>query len=388
MPPASVPSVSGNRRAPVTAFRHPGGRRSKPDGAATPAKPVPKVDPKELLKSLARRWEETRATTTGADRQSKLQALSAEAVTGLGATDELVGFLNFLSTSGAAAEREWVLGPGLRELFSGSQAPSAREQMLTVTDNALRETFCRRAGEAFGALGFKEYLDSLAATPHAGCQSPLLAGRCMALAQTSLEGAVYAFRELKTGAINHSCLGEALAVAFATTDYAGVKAALNSLPEDLKREAVSGLCAKQGKNVGPYLAALDEVIHTADWPKNEKGCCVKLHNLVLYTPEIDLLLGWAVLLPERKDTEDLFRVAIRPFVTRQPDKAKPWILALPAGWKHQNALASFAQAALMARNDIPGAQWARGQITDSGFAATADGWILEFEQKSGKPFPR
>lgn len=359
-----------------------------PDGAAGAVKPVPKVDAETLLKDLARRWEEVRTTTVGADRESRQQALCAEAVAGLGAGEELVRFLNFLSTSGAAAQREWVLGPGLRELFAGSQAPTAREQMLTVTDDALRNTFCLRAGEAYGALGFKEYLDSLAATPHAACQSPLLAGRCVALAQTSLEAAVYAFRELKSGAITHACLGEALAVAFATTDYAGVKAALNALPEDLKREAVNGLCGKQGKNVGPYLAALDEILHTADWPKNEKGCCVKLHNLVLYSPEIEVLLAWAVLLPERTDTEDLFRVATRPFVTRYPDKAKPWILALPAGWKRQNALAGFTQAALMARSDIPGAQWARGLITDPGFAASADGWILQFEQKTGKPFPR
>jgi hypothetical protein len=355
--------------------------------SVTPAEPpslrdaVSEQTKRQVLEDLLSRWQKT--TNNPATRQ----ALCEEAVGKLGVGDEMVEFINFLSAGGATAQREWLLGPGLRPVFAGPAAKGAREWMLTVSDTAIRNAMCHRAGEGFGALGFKEYLDSLAKS-HPDCQSPLLAGRCMALSKSSLEGAIYAFRELKTSNINHYCLGEALAVAFEKTDYAGAKAALNALPDDLKYDAVTGLRGKQGKNVGPYLAAIDEVLHTSEWPANEKNLCVKLHNLTLYTPEIDTLLAWAALLPERKDTEDLFRVATRAFVTRKPEEARKWILAFPAGWKRQNALAGYLQAALGARGDVAGAQWARSQITDPGFAASADGWILDYEKRTGKSYPR
>jgi hypothetical protein len=359
----------------------PGAKSGRETPAPPPSGPVTEPTKRQILEDIVSRWEKT--PNIPANRQ----ALCEEAVGRLGAGEELVEFINFLSASGAATQREWLLGPGLRPLFAGPDAKAARDWMLTVGDTSIRNSMCHRAGEGFGALGFKEYLDSLA-TSHPDCQSPLLAGRCMAIAKAGLEGAIYAFRELKTRNINHYCLGEALAVALANTDYAGAKAALNALPDDLKREAVTGLRGKQGKNVGPYLAAVDEVIHTSEWPQNEKNLCVKLHNLTLYTSEIDTLLAWASLLPERKDTEDLFRVATRPFVTRKPEDAKKWILSLPAGWKRQNALAGYLQAALAARSDVAGAQWARGLISDPGFAASADGWILDYEKRTGKPYPR
>jgi hypothetical protein len=149
-----------------------------------------------------------------------------------------------------------------------------------------------------------------------------------------------------------------------------------------------GLCGKQGRNVGPYLAALDEIIHTPDWPKNEKGLCAKLHNLTIGSNEYEALLAWAATLPARKDTEDLYRVAIRGFNTYQAAKARPWLQALPPGWKRQNALAGFMQAALLTHGNIPDAQWARSEITDPNFATQADGWILDYEKRRGKPYPR
>jgi hypothetical protein len=371
--------------------------KAKPGTATTPAEPsapsaapvVPLTQPQRqaALEALAPRWEDA-AMEAGADRQAKLQALCAEAVDQLGATDELAKFLQFLSTRGGAAQREWVLGPGLRELFAGPSAALAREQMLTVTDPATRVAICLRAGETCAALGFKKYLDSLAVAGHADCQSPVLAGRCITLARTDLAGAIYAFRNLKTSNINFVCLGQTLAEVFKDADYAGVKAALKSLPEDLRKDAVQGLCGHQGKSVGAYLAAIDELIQTAEWPKIANSSCIKLHNLTINSLAYDTLLPWADLLPERKDTEDLFRVAIRGCSIRQPAKAKLWIESLPQGWKHQNALAGYVQVSLGYRGDIPAARWALGQLTDPNFTTVADGFILEYEQRSKTPFSR
>jgi hypothetical protein len=355
--------------------------------SAAPVVPLTQPQRRAALEALARRWEDP-ALQTGSDRQAALQALCAEAVDQLGATDELAEFIRFLSTRGGAAQREWVLGPGLRQLFTGPAAAIAREQILTVSDPATRVAICLRAGETCEALGFKKYLDSLAVAGHADCQSPVLAGRCITLARTNLAGAIYAFRNLKTSNINFGCLGQTLAEVFKDADYAGVKAALKSLPEDLRKDAVQGLCGHQGKSVGAFLAAIDELIHTAEWPKIANSSCIKLHNLTINSLAYDTLLPWADLLPERKDTEDLFRVAIRGCSIRQPAKTKLWIESLPQGWKHQNALAGYVQVSLGYHGDIPAARWALGQLTDPNFTTVADGFILEYEKRSKTPFSR
>jgi hypothetical protein len=140
--------------------------------------------------------------------------------------------------------------------------------------------------------------------------------------------------------------------------------------------------------VGAYLAAIDELIQTAEWPKIANSSCIKLHNLTINSLAYDTLLPWADLLPERKDTEDLFRVAIRGCSIRQPAKVKLWIESLPPGWKQQNALAGYVQVSLGYRGDIPAARWALGQLTDPNFTTVADGLILEYEQRSKTPFSR
>jgi hypothetical protein len=339
------------------------------------------------LEDLARRWEDP-ALGTGSAREAKLQSLCAEAVTRLGATNELAQFIDFLKTSGATAQREWVLGPGLLQVFTGPSAAVAREEMLGVEDPAIRFAMCLRAGETSHALGFRKYLESLAVAGHADCQSPVLAGRCIALARIDLRGAIHAFRELKTPNINFVCLGQVLAEVFKDADYAGIKATLNSLPEDFRRDAVQGLCGHQGKSVGAFLAAIDELVGGADWPKIEKPICAKLHNLTIGSHAYDTLLAWAALLPEREDTEDLLRVAIRGCSIRQPAKAKLWIQALPQGWKQQDALAGYVQVSLMYRGDLTDARWALGQLTDPHFITVGDGFILEYEKQFKKPFPR
>lgn len=368
-----------------------------PATASTPAAPsatsaapvVPLTEPQRraALEAFIRRWEDP-AMGAGPAREAKLQSLCAEAVDQLGATDELAEFIQFLKTRGAVAQREWVLGPGLRRLFAGPAAATARDQMLTVNDPAIRFAICLRAGETCTALGFKKYLDSLAATGHADCQSPLLAGRCITLARTNLAGAIYAFRDLKPSNINYVCLGQALAEVFKDADYAGVKAALNSLPEDLRKDAVQGLCGYQGKSVGAYLAAIDELIHTAEWPKIAEAIGVKLHNLTMTVAGGEPLLAWAALLPEREDTEDIYRMALRAFQIYQPEPAKKWLAALPEGKRRQNALAGFVKAALHFRSHPADAKWALDQITDPYFASYTDGCILDYEARTGKPFPR
>jgi len=370
-------------------------RNHRQGGAGVGKKPVEVAevaaaarDPKEVLAELAAAWVAARESLSGEEREERYLALCEQAVDGLGVSPQMIGLLDFLTENGALEQREWVLGPGLIRLFSGPQAAQAREAMLVVQDEVLRKQMLLQAGRAFGGFGFKEYLDSLTGTEHAACQQMLLAGRCVAAGERDLEAAVAVFRELKISGMDHSSLGEALMVIFKDLDYPGANKVFRELSEDDRWEVFHGLRARQGPTVGPYLAYLDTVLPTDDWAKEEKGLCVRLHNLVVRSNEIDALLDWAVTLPERKDTEDAFRVALRAMLYREPDRAREWILARKSPWMRNNGLAAYVHAALGVRGDVPGAKWARDRIDDPAFGATADGWILEYEQRTGKPFPR
>lgn len=167
--------------------------RTPPPAAAAPGKPGarqpdahpsrgPDADPEQALKDLADRWQASAASLPATSRQVKLDALCAEALSRLSASPALVEFCQFLAASGGRAQREWLTGPGLQGLFSGPQAAVAREQMLAVTDLEFRQIMAQHAGAGFGALGFKEFLDSLAPTPNVDLQTPLLAGLCITLA--------------------------------------------------------------------------------------------------------------------------------------------------------------------------------------------------------------
>jgi hypothetical protein len=352
------------------------------------AEAVVAQDPKEVFAELAAAWVAARESLAGEEREARYLALCEEAVDALGVSPQMIGFLDFLTENGAPEQREWVLGPGMIRLFSGPRAAEAREAMVVVKDEALRKRMLLQAGRAFGGFGFKEVLDTLTGTEHAACQAMLLAGRCVAVGERDLEAAVAVFRELKVSGMDHSILGEALMVIFKDLDYAGAKKVFRELSDEARHDVYHGLRARQGPTVGPYLAYLDTVIPTGDWAKEEKGLCARLHNLVVRSNEIDVLLDWAVTLPERKDTEDAFRVAMRAMLYREPDRAREWILARNSPWMRNNGLAAYVHAALGVRGDVPGAKWARDRIDDPEFGAAADGWILEYEQRTGKPFPR
>lgn len=177
-------------------------------------------------------------------------------------------------------------------------------------------------------------------------------------------------------------ISEAMTVLLEKSDYAGAHATYASLPADLKPQIVKAALRAPGSNAGAFLAAVDEVINTPEWTGLQKPLAVKLHEMNPGSDQYPMMLEWATKLPERDDTMDLYRVAVRKFVTYQPDKAREWIGAMPGGWKQQNSLASYAQSALFARGDVEGAEWARQQISDPRFRAEADGFFKAYAARN------
>ncbi len=184
------------------------------------------------------------------------------------------------------------------------------------------------------------------------------------------------------GAAGDVMISQAMTAMLAKTDYAGARATYASLPADLKPQIVQAALRAPGSNVQAYFAALDEVINTPQWESLQQPLAVKLHGMSPAPDQYPAMLDWAAHMPERDDTMDLYRVAVRKFVTYQPDQARDWISEMPGGWKQQNSLAAFVQAALFGRGDVRGADWALPQITDPKFRTEADGWFETYAQKN------
>ncbi len=184
------------------------------------------------------------------------------------------------------------------------------------------------------------------------------------------------------GPIRAAMIGGAMATMLDRTDIEGAKATFASLPADLRQAAIEATLAKPGKNVSGYLAAIDEVIQTPGWRDLNGPLAVRLHELAPGPEQNPTLLEWAARMPEREDTMDLYRVAVRRFVTDYPQDAREWIGGMETGWKQQNSLASYVQSALAARNDVAGAQWAFQQITDPVFRAEAEGFFRAHQARS------
>ncbi len=184
------------------------------------------------------------------------------------------------------------------------------------------------------------------------------------------------------GAAGDVMISEAMSVLLNRTDYAGARATYAGLPADLKPQIVQAALKKPGTNVSAYLAALDEVINTSEWATLQKPLAVKLHDMSTQPQQYPAMLEWASKLPERDDTMDIYRVAVRKFVTHQPDQARQWIAGLPNGWKQQNSLAAYVQSALFGRGDVDGAKWALQQISDPRFRAEGDGFLKHYEERA------
>jgi len=186
------------------------------------------------------------------------------------------------------------------------------------------------------------------------------------------------------GEAGAAMIGGAMATMMERTNVEGARATFAGLPDDMRKAAVEATLAKPGKNVSGYLAAMDEVINTPEWSSLQKPLAVRLHEARPGPDQNATLLAWAAHMPEREDTMDLYRVAVRGFVTGYPQDAREWIGKMEPGWKQQNSLAAFVQSALAGRRDETGAQWAFQQITDPVFRAEAEGFFRSYEARKEK----
>lgn len=151
---------------------------------------------------------------------------------------------------------------------------------------------------------------------------------------------------------------------------------LEAMPEATGKKAALGVL---GETYFPDTIAdiADYLMDQGDWETLSKQVPIRMHQAV---PSRDqgAFLAWAAEMPERQETEDLYRTSIRNHINGDPAKARDWIEAMPAGWKRDNALVEYVNSSLHTRKDSIAAEWAIERIEGEHFLGTAEemkkGW--------------
>jgi hypothetical protein len=115
----------------------------------------------EHLRKFASDFENSAGQNTTQDTLAKQKQLALAAIPKIGAGDELLAFLDYLTERGAGDLRKEVIEKHLGVIFTGPDADKAREWLLSLEDEKLRETLSRQAGEVFSGPGFKDYFEKM-----------------------------------------------------------------------------------------------------------------------------------------------------------------------------------------------------------------------------------
>ena len=94
------------------------------------------------------------------------------------------------------------------------------------------------------------------------------------------------------------------------------------------------------------------------------------------------LADWAVTLPVRQETLELFQRAVGVFLAGNLEASGRWLGALPDGVWRDQAHAEFSQAALRVHNNSGASRWALNRIGDKDFKNEAEDWRSQWEEKS------
>lgn len=182
-------------------------------------------------------------------------------------------------------------------------------------------------------------------------------------AKTPGEEGIYLAGLVRYASWKNTKLGELLGQLDTMPEATASKAALSILRETMNPAAIADITTL--------------MIAKEDWESLLKEVPIRMHRAVP-SQESETFLAWAAELPERTETEDLYRCTIRHHINGDPDKARDWIEAMPTGWKRDNALVEYVNSSLNTRKDPAAAEWATERIGSEHFLSTAEemrkGW--------------
>jgi hypothetical protein len=163
-------------------------------------------------------------------------------------------------------------------------------------------------------------------------------------------------------------------------------AELASVPAGAEDDVTKAIISQLDYSSPGLLPALDFALASDCWPEVAPKAESYISNFARNTKtESRKLAEWAVTLPERPDTVEIYHKAIGRYIADDLPRAREWFESMPEdSWHRDNGLAEFSQQALWGKNDPVASQWALDSISDPAIQAKAQQWRLDWEKQTGR----
>ena len=178
---------------------------------------------------------------------------------------------------------------------------------------------------------------------------------------------------------------QAFAASLKGQDPELIKSLIGNVPPESRGDIVRQLLAASGN--GEPTALLNLAIASGNWDILKDPMVAGVEGKVAeYARRNDpiAIAEWGLSLPDRPETQDIYRRAITGYIDRYPAEARDWIMSIPEGdWRRERALMEYSQNALWYKRNQEGAAWAIDRISDPKLKGTAMNWRIEWAQRNG-----
>ncbi len=179
---------------------------------------------------------------------------------------------------------------------------------------------------------------------------------------------------------------QAFAASLQGQDLETIKSHFGNIPVESRGDIVRQLLAASGRETPP-TGLLDLAIASGNWDILKDPMVAGVEGMVAeFARRKDpiSIAEWGLGLPDRPETQEVYRRAITGYIDRYPVEARDWIMSIPQGdWRRERALMEYSQNALWYKKNQEGAEWAIEQITDPKMKGTAINWRVEWAQRNG-----
>jgi hypothetical protein len=157
-----------------------------------------------------------------------------------------------------------------------------------------------------------------------------------------------------------------------------------NVPEDRRGEAAKAILSPMDYESKALTTAIDLAMQAGEWEFLAEKAPEQLRWHAPHTDPVKLA-EWAMDLPERPETVELFHRAVDRYIGEDLPRAKGWLEEMePGDWRRERGLAEYSQQALRRHQDPEASRWALDRITDPALQQAAEGWRRDWERETGK----
>ncbi len=157
-----------------------------------------------------------------------------------------------------------------------------------------------------------------------------------------------------------------------------------SVPSGQQGEAARTLLSSMTDESKALVTAIDLAMDAGEWeilaeagPKNLRSHANHIESAKL--------AEWAMNLPDRSETVELFHSAVNRYIGDDLARARDWLNAMePGDWRRERGFAELSQQALWRHRDPELSRWALDQLADPEVKAAAEGWRGDWERQTGR----